>query len=340
MEVDLSELGNRILRAVEKRIVGMREISEKILVSLLCRGHVLLEGVPGLAKTMLARTIADCIQGVEFKRIQFTPDLLPADIVGSEVYNFEKHRFEVRLGPVFTNLLLADEVNRAPPKTQSALLECMQEKQVTIGGRTFRLEEPFMVMATQNPLEMEGVYPLPEAQVDRFLMKLVFTYPSFEEEEEIVSRYMSGAEVEVEPVTTKTEVLRAQDDVGKVIVPRLVRKYAILLGRSTRPEEKHTPQSVRRYVRWGVSPRAILFLVRCSMALAALRGRRYVLPEDVRYMVYDVFRHRVILTPEAELEGVRVEDVISDVVEVTPAPSLSEIREDVAAYYETGVKLE
>ena len=308
----MGEVCSRVLAEVGKVVVGKRGVVEKLLVALLARGHVLIEDYPGLAKTLMAKTLAQAL-GLEFKRVQFTPDLLPADITGSYVFNQGTGSFELRRGPVFTNILLADEINRAPPKTQSALLEAMQERQVTLDGVTYKLEEPFFVIATQNPIEFEGVYPLPEAQLDRFAMRLRVGYPSEEEEVEILRRRIARAsdEIRIEVAASRDDVLSMQRAVEKVHVDEGVLRYIVAVVRATRQHPR---------VEVGVSPRGAETLMKLSRALAALRGRDYVIPDDVKELAADALAHRLVLKAEQWVRGVEPESVIADAVSAVPVP--------------------
>ena len=302
---DLAERGDaalpeRLLYEVKKIVVGQDHFLERVLVAILAQGHLLVEGVPGLAKTLTVKTLARTIRG-QFKRIQFTPDLVPADLVGTRVYNQKTGEFATALGPVFTNLLLADEINRAPAKVQSALLEVMQEYQVTIAGETHRVPEPFLVMATQNPIESEGTYPLPEAQVDRFMMKVLVGYPSEEEEFVIVDR-VTGTPSAVSPVATTGELAQLQRTCKSVYVDPALIQYAVKLAAVTRFPDRHGLKELAKYVMFGASPRAPIHLIEGARALAFLRNRDYVLPEDVTDLVPDVFRHRLVLSYEALAE--------------------------------------
>ena len=308
----MGEVCSRVLAEVGKVVVGKRGVVEKLLVALLARGHVLIEDYPGLAKTLMAKTLAQAL-GLEFKRVQFTPDLLPADITGSYVFNQRTGSFELRRGPVFTNILLADEINRAPPKTQSALLEAMQERQVTLDGVTYKLEEPFFVIATQNPIEFEGVYPLPEAQLDRFAMRLRVGYPSEEEEVEILRRRIARAsdEIRIEVAASRDDVLSMQRAVEKVHVDEGVLRYIVAVVRATRQHPR---------VEVGVSPRGAETLMKLSRALAALRGRDYVIPDDVKELAADALAHRLVLKAEQWVRGVEPESVIADAVSAVPVP--------------------
>ncbi len=306
-----------IQRAVGRVIVGQRYMIDRLLIGLLCDGHVLIEGVPGLAKTLTVRTLAAAID-TGFQRIQFTPDLLPADVLGTQIYNPADHSFSVRRGPIFSNLILADEINRAPAKVQSALLECMQERQVTIGDRTFPLEFPFLVLATQNPIEQEGTYPLPEAQVDRFMLKLRVSYPSREEERAIMEAVSGEGLPDIEPVVTPDRLREAQSLVREIYMDEKVKNYILDIVFATREPERFG-LDIRPLVAWGASPRATIFLALAARAHAFLRGRGYVTPEDVKAVGPDVLRHRVIVTYEAEareLDSDAVVGMIFDHVEV------------------------
>jgi MoxR-like ATPase len=314
----------RLQGAVGRVVVGQRSLVEGLLVGLLSSGHVLVEGVPGLAKTTAVRTLAQAL-GLGFRRIQFTPDLLPGDLVGTPVYLPDERRFEVRLGPLFTPVLLADEINRAPAKVQSALLEAMEERQATIGEASFRLPEPFFVMATQNPLDLEGTYPLPEAQIDRFLLKLVVDYPGADEEREIVLRD-ALARTPVEPVASAAEVAALVRAAAGVHVATSVVDYAVRLARATRDPAAvgvHLPGAQERSngpVAVGASPRASIFLVRAARARALLDGRRFATPHDVKRVARDVLRHRVLVSYEAEADGIRPESVVDAVLGAVEAP--------------------
>ncbi len=300
-------------------IVGQNELLEGLLIGLLSDGHVLLEGVPGLAKTLAVRTLAAATE-CEFQRIQFTPDLLPADLVGTTIYLPQRGEFTVHRGPVFTNLLLADEINRAPAKVQSALLEAMQEKQVTLGEATYPLEEPFLVLATQNPIEHEGTYPLPEAQVDRFMLKLHVSYPNRNEEREIIAR-MAGVHVpSVKRVVGPKTILRAREVVAGLYVDDRIVEYILDIVEATRYPDKSGLPDLKPLVAYGASPRAGIFLTRAAKAHAFLRGRAYVVPDDVKTVAHDVLRHRVILTYEAEAEAIDTDDLIGRILEKLDVP--------------------
>jgi MoxR-like ATPase len=311
----------RTLFEVKKMIVGQEHLLEMMLVALLARGHLLIEGVPGLAKTLAVKTLAQAIGGT-FKRIQFTPDLVPADLVGTRVYNQHTGEFTTQLGPVFANLVLADEINRAPAKVQSALLEVMQEHQVTIGNETYQVPEPFFVMATQNPIESEGTYNLPEAQVDRFMFKVVIDYPSRLEEAAIVARVTGERLPEVNQVLTPEDLLEYQRVADRVYVdPKLVDYAVTLVAATRRPAEFGIPE-LGRYVAYGSSPRGSIYLIAGAKALATLRGRDYVLPEDMTYLVMDTLRHRLILTYEALAQGITPEQILSRIMEVVRPPRI------------------
>ncbi|MDR5709930.1 MAG: MoxR family ATPase [Armatimonadota bacterium] len=310
-----------VLFEVKKVIVGQDLMLERLLVALLSRGHVLIEGVPGLAKTLTVKTLARVIGG-EFKRIQFTPDLVPADLIGTRIYNQARGTFETELGPIFANLVLADEVNRAPAKVQSALLEAMQERQVTIGKQTFKLPDPFLVMATQNPIESEGTYPLPEAQLDRFMFKVVIGYPSVHEEIEVVERGTGEHPPEANQVIDTEQLRELQRITDTVYVPPRVMEYAVSLAVATRDPGGVGLPELRRYISFGASPRAPLNLVLGGKALAVLRGREYVLPEDVRDLSFEVLRHRMVLSYEALAEEVSPDQIITRILERVPVPKV------------------
>jgi MoxR-like ATPase len=310
---------DRIVNEVGKVIVGQTYMVERILVGLLTGGHVLLEGVPGLAKTLTVRTLCDAISA-KFARIQFTPDLLPADLIGTVIYNQQKGEFTSKLGPVFANLVLADEINRAPAKVQSALLEAMQERQVTIGDRTYPLPEPFIVMATQNPIEQEGTYPLPEAQVDRFMLMVKVGYPSREEERKIMDRQTSPEPQKAEPAVTPAELLDARRIIKQVYVDDKVKDYIVEVVFATREPTKHGLKDLAPLIEFGASPRASIALNLAARAHAFLRHRGYVTPEDVKAVGPDVLRHRLVLTYEADAEEVTSEQVVRRVFEVVEVP--------------------
>ena len=309
-----------VLYEVKKVIVGQDHLLERLIVALLTRGHILVEGVPGLAKTMAVKTFAEAIGG-EFHRIQFTPDLVPADLIGTRIYNQKTGEFNTSLGPVFTNLLLADEINRAPAKVQSALLEVMQESQVTIGRETFPVADPFLVMATQNPIESEGTYPLPEAQVDRFMLKVLVGYPSTTEEFVVVER-MTGALQAVAQVLDTEQLTALQRKVEQVYVDTAIIEYTVKLVNATRHPEAVGLEDLKRYIMFGASPRASINLVVASRALAFMRGRTYVLPEDVRDVTLDVVRHRLVLSYEALSDDVQSDDIIGRILGAIPLPKV------------------
>jgi MoxR-like ATPase len=302
-----------ITKEVGRAIVGQKYLISRLLVGLFANGHILIEGVPGLAKTYAARTLAAAIRA-KFQRIQFTPDLLPADIVGTMVYNQRTSEFSVSKGPIFANLILADEINRTPPKVQSALLEAMQERQVTIGHETFPLDDPFLVLATQNPIEQEGTYPLPEAQVDRFLLKVKITYPNRDEEKDIVERVAVEGEPAIEPVVEPDAIARARELCKRVYVDDRLKEYILDLVFATREPKRFGLDELAGLIRYGASPRASIYLVTTVRALAFLKGRGFVVPEDVKELAPDVLRHRIILTYEAEAEELTTDEVIQKVL--------------------------
>lgn len=308
----------QVLYEVKKIIVGQDHMLERMVVALLARGHILVEGVPGLAKTMAIKTLAESIGG-EFKRIQFTPDLVPADLIGTRIFNQKAGKFETTLGPVFTNLLLADEINRAPAKVQSALLEVMQERQVTIGRETFKVPNPFLVLATQNPIETEGTYALPEAQVDRFMLKVLIGYPSSTEEFVIVER-MTGALQVVQKILTVEQLLNLQKEADKVYVDPALIEYSVRMVTATRSPKEVGLQELERYVMFGASPRASINLILTGRALAFVRGRNYVLPQDVLDMALDVMRHRIVLSYEALSDNVTGDDILNRILDRIPIP--------------------
>jgi MoxR-like ATPase len=309
----------RIRSEIAKAVVGQELLVSRILIALLCGGHVLLEGVPGLAKTTLIKTLARVLH-VSFQRIQFTPDLLPSDLVGTLIYHPAQGSFSVKRGPVFANLILADEINRAPSKVQSALLEAMQEHQVTIGDETHALPEPFFVMATQNPIEQEGTYPLPEAQVDRFMMKLLVTYLRPEEEVEVVDRALAGLEARIEPVLSPADLEAARRTLGMVFVDDKIKRYVVAIVGATRDPAAHGLKELSPLIEYGASPRASLFLAQAARAQAFLRGRGFVSPQDVKDVAPEVLRHRVLLSYEAEAEEVRPDEVVEKVLASVPVP--------------------
>jgi len=308
----------QVLYEVKKIIVGQDHLLERMVVALLARGHILVEGVPGLAKTMAIKTLAESVGG-EFKRIQFTPDLVPADLIGTRIYNQKTGKFDTSLGPVFTNLLLADEINRAPAKVQSALLEVMQERQVTIGRETHKVPDPFLVLATQNPIETEGTYALPEAQVDRFMLKVLIGYPTSTEEFVIVER-MTAALQSVQRVLSIEQLLKLQKEVDKVYVDPALMEYAVRMVTATRNPSEVGLKELERYIMFGASPRASINLILTGRALAFVRGRNYVLPQDVLDMALDVMRHRVVLSYEALSDNVTGDDLLNKILDRIPLP--------------------
>ena len=304
---------------MNKVIVGQKHMIERLLIGLLGRGHILLEGVPGLAKTLAINTLSQAVKG-SFSRIQFTPDLLPADVVGTMIYNIKENDFLIKKGPIFANFVLADEINRAPAKVQSALLEAMQEKQVTIGDTTFKLQAPFLVMATQNPVEQEGTYPLPEAQVDRFMLKTVIDYPKLEEEQLIVRNNLSSSSAKVKPVVTSKQIISAQETVREVYMDEKIENYILNLIFATRYPENYNLDKIKPLISFGASPRGSINLATAAKCHAFLRHRGYVIPEDVRAVIFDVLRHRIGLTYEAEAENVTTEDLITQIINEVEVP--------------------
>jgi MoxR-like ATPase len=313
-----AHLMEQILYEVKRVVVGQDRFLERVLIAMLAQGHLLVEGVPGLAKTLTVKTLARTTRG-SFKRIQFTPDLVPADLVGTRIYNQKTGEFGTSLGPVFANLLLADEINRAPAKVQSALLEVMQERQVTIAGETHKVPEPYVVMATQNPIETEGTYPLPEAQVDRFMMKVLVDYPT-EEEEFVIAERVTGPAVEINAVCDTFQLAALQRECREVFVDPSLIQYAVKLVSATRKPDKYGLADMAKYLSYGASPRATIGMIEGSRALALLRGRRYVLPEDITDLVPDVMRHRVVLSYEALAEGLTPDALIQRVMKAIPVP--------------------
>ena len=316
---DTAQLMEQILYEVKRVVVGQDRFLERVMVAMLAGGHLLVEGVPGLAKTLTVKTLASVVQG-QFKRIQFTPDLVPADLVGTRIYNQKTGDFSTALGPVFANLLLADEINRAPAKVQSALLEVMQERQVTIAGESHQVPNPFLVMATQNPIETEGTYPLPEAQVDRFMMKVLVDYPSDEEEFVIVER-VTGPAVQVQAVATTEQLAALQAQCRQVYVDPSLVQYAVKLVSATRTPEKHGLKDTARLITYGASPRATIGLVEGARALALLRGRSYALPEDMIDIVPDVLRHRIVLSYEGLSEGLDSDALVARIMAAVTPPA-------------------
>ncbi len=315
-----SEFVDQLKAEAGKVIIGQHHMIERLLLGLLAKGHVLLEGLPGLAKTLAIKTLSKCINA-EFSRIQFTPDLLPADIVGTLIYNPNKSEFTVRKGPIFANFILADEINRAPAKVQSALLEAMQERQVTIGNDTFHLEEPFLVLATQNPIEQEGTYPLPEAQTDRFMLKVLITYPKKEEERQIIRLIMAGEKLpEVKPVVSPQQILKARNLVRSIYMDEKIETYITDIVFATRFPAQYGMDKLEHLISFGGSPRASINLAMASKAYAFLQRRGYVIPEDVREICHDVLRHRIGLTYEAEAENITQEDIINKILDTVEVP--------------------
>jgi MoxR-like ATPase len=316
---DKSAIIETLFAEIGKSIIGQREIVEKTIIGLLTRGHILIEGVPGLAKTYIIKTLAAAINAT-FRRIQFTPDLLPADITGTQIYNQKTGTFTPKKGPLFANFILSDEINRAPPKVQSALLEAMQERQVTIGDQTYPLPEPFMVLATQNPIEQEGTYPLPEAQVDRFKQKLIIDYPNKEEEKRIMKQQTAEELPVTKPVIDIKKLNALRDFIYKIHADEKIRDYIIDIVFATRKPSDYGVEKLDVYIRYGASPRASIYLFEAARAHAFLQRRGFVIPEDVKAMVYDILRHRIILSYEAEAEGIASEDIIRDILEAVEIP--------------------
>lgn len=304
---------------MDKVIVGQKHLVESLIISLLSDGHILLEGVPGLAKTLAIKTLAQLVDA-DFSRVQFTPDLLPADVIGTMIYSQKDEKFQVKKGPVFANFVLADEINRAPAKVQSALLEAMQEKQVTIGSETFALPKPFLVMATQNPVEQEGTYPLPEAQTDRFMMKVIIDYPTLEEEKRIIRENINGTAVNVTPVTTAKEIMEARKVVCEVYLDEKIEQYIADIVFATRYPERYGLKELKPLISFGGSPRASINLAKAARAYAFIKHRGYVVPEDVRAIAHDVLRHRIGLTYEAEANYVTSEEIVSKIINKVEVP--------------------
>jgi MoxR-like ATPase len=327
--VDIKELNERIERqsafvdsiimGMDQVIVGQKHLIDSLLIGLLSDGHILLEGVPGLAKTLAIKTLADLIKA-DFSRIQFTPDLLPADVIGTMIYSQKNEDFHIRKGPVFANFILADEINRAPAKVQSALLEAMQERQVTIGDKTYPLEEPFMVLATQNPIEQEGTYPLPEAQTDRFMLKVVIDYPKKEEEKLIIRQNLAKEQPKVDPVISTQDIVAARDIVRQVYIDEKIEKYIIDIVFATRYPQDYKLDEMKDMISFGASPRASINLALASRAYAFIKRRGYVIPEDVRAVCYDVLRHRIGLSYEAEANNLTSEEIITDILNQVEVP--------------------
>ena len=310
---------NTITMGKDRIIVGQKHLVDSLLIGLLSNGHILLEGVPGLAKTLAIKTLASLIDA-KYNRIQFTPDLLPADVVGTMVYSQSKEQFQIKRGPIFANFILADEINRAPAKVQSALLEAMQERQVTIGEKTFKLDDPFLVLATQNPIEQEGTYPLPEAQVDRFMLKVVIGYPKKEEEREIIRRNIDNLFEEVRPVLTPADIIEAREIVRKVYIDEKIERYIVDIVFATRFPEEYGMRDLKNMISFGASPRASINLALAARAYAFLKMRGYVIPEDVRAVCHDVLRHRIGLSYEAEANNMTAEEIISEILNRVEVP--------------------
>ena len=308
-----------IKNEVAKVVVGQEKMIDSLLIALLCDGHILIEGVPGLAKTTTVNALAQSL-GLNFKRAQFTPDLLPSDILGAEIYDPQNNQFKIKKGPIFTNLLLADEINRAPAKVQSALLEVMQEKQVTLGDTTFKIDPPFFVMATQNPVEQEGVYQLPEAQLDRFMLKLIVDYNTKEEELEIARRISSGKMEKIQPVVNKEDLDAIKKDIDAVHVDEEVEKYMIELVSATRNPQDYGLDEVKDFIQFGASPRVSIDMFKAVKAMAYMRGKDFVTPVDVAYIAKELMRHRIVLTYEAEAEGITTDEIIQKVLETVAIP--------------------
>jgi MoxR-like ATPase len=304
---------------VRKRVIGQEYMIDGMLMGMLVGGHILLEGVPGLAKTLAIRTLSE-VMDMEFRRIQFTPDLLPADLIGTMAYRYQTGEFFVRKGPVFANIILADEINRAPAKVQSALLESMEEEQVTIGDKSYPLPSPFFVLATQNPIEHEGTYPLPEAQLDRFLLKLKVDYPSFDEEMEIVSLVGTKKDIPVNMVLTPEVLLELRRSVERITIEESIQKYIVSIVSASRSNGGESKSRYSAFIEYGASPRASIALFRCAKVAAFFRNRSYVIPEDVKQVAYDVLRHRIILSYEAESEELSADDIISKILDAVPVP--------------------
>lgn len=327
--LDISVINDKIAREsafvdiltleINKVIVGQKHMVERLLIGLLGQGHILLEGVPGLAKTLAINTLSKAVHG-SFSRIQFTPDLLPADVVGTMVYNIKQNDFSIKKGPIFANFVLADEINRAPAKVQSALLEAMQEKQVTIGDDTFALDKPFLVMATQNPVEQEGTYPLPEAQVDRFMLKVVIDYPKMNEEQLIIRQNLKSSAESVKPVVSLEQILKAQEAVREVYMDEKIEKYILDIVFATRYPEKYKLADLKPLISFGASPRGSINLAQAAKCYAFIKRRGYVVPEDVRAVIHDVLRHRIGITYEAEAENITSVDIINKIVNEVEVP--------------------
>ena len=329
MEIDIRAINEKIEREsafidlltseMNKVIVGQKEMIERLLIGLLGNGHILLEGVPGLAKTLAINTLSKAVQG-SFSRVQFTPDLLPADVVGTMIYNMKDKDFSIKKGPIFANFVLADEINRAPAKVQSALLEAMQERQITIGDTTFKLDEPFLVMATQNPVEQEGTYPLPEAQVDRFMLKTVINYPKLTDEQTIMRQNLNGGFTSVNPVVSVDQIIKAREATNEVYMDEKIEKYILDIIFATRYPERYNLSKLKPLISFGASPRGSINLAKAAKCYAFIKRRGYVIPEDVRAIVYDVLRHRIGITYEAEAENISSVDIINSIINEIEVP--------------------
>lgn len=306
-------------KEIGKNIIGQTDLIDRLLIGILANGHLLLEGVPGLAKTLAVKSLADAIS-TNFQRIQFTPDLLPADLIGTMIYDAKGGQFTIKKGPIFSNIILADEINRAPAKVQSALLEAMQERQVTIGTHTYPLEEPFLVLATQNPIEQEGTYPLPEAQIDRFMLKVKITYPNKQEEYDILERMTSGSRPKIKQVVSPADILKARNVIQEIYIDEKIKRYIVELVFVTRKPEEYKLNDLKDLIAYGASPRATIFLAIAAKAYAFLQGRGYVTPEDVKTIGMDVLRHRIIVSYEAEAEGKTSEDIINQIFDTVEVP--------------------
>ena len=314
-----SSFVNMITQGMDQVIVGQKHLVDSLMIGLLSNGHILLEGVPGLAKTLAIKTLASRIDA-KYSRIQFTPDLLPADVMGTMIYSQAKEQFQIKKGPIFANFVLADEINRAPAKVQSALLEAMQERQVTIGEQTFKLDDPFLVMATQNPIEQEGTYPLPEAQVDRFMLKVIIGYPKKEEEKLIIRQNISGRKIDIKPVLQPSEIIEAREIVQKVYIDEKIERYIVDIVFATRFPQDYGLGELKEMISFGASPRASISLALAARAYAFLKQRGYVIPEDVRAVCHDVLRHRIGLSYEAEANNMTAEEIISEILNKVEVP--------------------
>ena len=314
-----SSFVNMITQGMDQVIVGQKHLVDSLMIGLLSNGHILLEGVPGLAKTLAIKTLASLIDA-KYSRIQFTPDLLPADVMGTMIYSQAKEQFQIKKGPIFANFVLADEINRAPAKVQSALLEAMQERQVTIGEQTFKLDDPFLVMATQNPIEQEGTYPLPEAQVDRFMLKVIIGYPKKEEEKLIIRQNISGRKIDIKPVLQPSEIIEAREIVQKVYIDEKIERYIVDIVFATRFPQDYGLGELKEMISFGASPRASISLALAARAYAFLKQRAYDIPEDVRAVCHDVLRHRIGLSYEAEANNMTAEEIISEILNKVEVP--------------------